>query len=126
MQKKILIIEDEVILGDMYITKFKSEGFEVFLARNGEDGIKISAKEKPDLILLDILMPGITGFGVLEKLKQNKETKNIPVLILTNLSDPPNIEKSFQLGAKEFLLKTDYTPQELVKKIEKILEFFKL
>lgn len=119
MRKKILIIEDEVFLGDMYITKFQSEGYEVFLARNGEDGIKTAINEKPDIILLDILMPKINGFEVLKELKNNEKTKEIPILIFTNLADPINMEKSLQLGANEFLLKTDYTPQQLVEKIKK-------
>ena len=120
MPKKILIIEDEEFLVDMYKMKFESEGYEVMVAYNGEDGIKIAQEKKPDLILLDIVMPKMDGFQVLKELKNNNDTKDIVVYILSNLGQNGEIDQGFIDGADGYMVKADLTPSQLVKNLEKI------
>ena len=91
--KKIIIVEDENFLVDMYKLKFEQAGFDVLTAENGKRGLELSLKEKPDLILLDIVLPEMDGFEVLAELKKNKQTKDIPVLIFSNLGQKEEIEK---------------------------------
>lgn len=121
MAKKILIIEDDEHLGGIYQAKFKMEGFTVFHAQNGEDGIKIAAKEQPDLILLDILMPGMDGYQVLRGLNCDKKTKGIPVVILSNLGQRDDVQKGIEAGACDYIIKVHFTPSEIVRKVKKIL-----
>ena len=118
---KILIVEDEPFLLDMYKMKFKQDGFEVISAVDGEEAIKISRSEKPNIILLDIMMPKINGFEVLENLKKNPITKLIPVLIFSNFSQKEEIKKGIALGAVDYFLKTNYTPAQVLEKVKNIL-----
>jgi DNA-binding response OmpR family regulator len=118
---KILIVEDEPFLLDMYKMKFKQGGFEVISATDGEEAIKISRREKPDIILLDIMMPKIDGFEVLENLKKNSLTKSIPVLIFSNFSQKEQKEKGIALGAADYFVKTNYTPAQVLEKVESVL-----
>ena len=105
MAKKILFIEDEPdlqkTLGDL-LTK---EGYEVISALDGETGLRLAQTQTPDLIILDLILPRVHGFEVLKALKDNEETKNIPVIILTNLEDMADIEQALELGAKTYLVK---------------------
>ncbi len=119
---KVLIIEDEEILVNMYKSKFEKEGFEVCQALNGKDGLDQVKENKPDIILLDIIMPEMDGFMVLKDLKSNPETQNIPVIMLTNLGQEEDIEKGKELGAKDYLLKVDSTPNQVVEKVKEILK----
>jgi DNA-binding response OmpR family regulator len=119
--KKILIIEDEIILAEMYKEKLEKEGFEVFLASEIEEGIEIAKKEKPDLILLDILLPRENGVSFLEKIKE-EEIKDIPVVAFSNYDDPETKKRAFELGVKEYLIKANYTPREIVEKIKNYLK----
>jgi DNA-binding response OmpR family regulator len=119
---KILIIEDDLFLLGMYATKFELEGLTVFTADTGEKGLTISSKEKPDVILLDIILPGIDGFEVLKALKSDKNTKNIPVILLTNLSQKNEVERGLSLGAVDYLIKAHFMPSEVVDKIKKIIK----
>ncbi len=105
--------------------KLSVENFEVVSAFNGEEGLKKIKEEKPDFVLLDIVLPGIDGFEVLEKLKNDKETAGIPVVILSNLGQKDDIEKGFKLGAEDFLVKAYFTPGEIVEKIRAILKNIK-
>ncbi len=118
---KILIVEDEPFLLDMYKMKFKQGGFEVISAADGEEAIRISRREKPDIILLDIMMPKIDGFEVLENLKKNSLTKSIPVLIFSNFSQKEQKEKGIALGAADYFVKTNYTPAQVLEKVKNIL-----
>jgi two-component system alkaline phosphatase synthesis response regulator PhoP len=101
--------------------KFKQGGFEVISATDGEEAIKISRREKPDIILLDIMMPKIDGFEVLENLKKNSLTKSIPVLIFSNFSQKEQKEKGIALGAADYFVKTNYTPAQVLEKVESVL-----
>ncbi len=118
---KILLIEDDPFLLGMYSRKFEAEGFKVIMANSGDDGIKAAKKEKPDIILLDILIPSVNGFEVLKHLKNELETKYIPVIILTNLSQREEIEQGLSLGAEEYLIKAHCIPSEIVEKVKEVL-----
>lgn len=118
---RILLVEDDPFLSSMYSTKFEMENFAVFSAEDGEKGWKLALAEKPDIILLDILMPKMNGFEVLEKLKTNKETDSIPVILLTNLNQKDEIEKGLALGANDYLIKAHFMPSEVVDKIKKVI-----
>ncbi len=119
--KKILFIEDESALQKNVGSALEKEGYEIISALDGETGLKLAQKEKPDLILLDVILPKMNGFEVLESLKEDKETKEIPVIILTNLEQMENIDRALELGAKTYLVKTNYTLTEVVEKIKQTL-----
>ena len=118
---KILLIEDDPFLLNMYNTKFELEGFLVITANDGEKGSKLALKEEPDIILLDILLPKKDGFEVLEELKTNNKTKDIPVILLTNLSQKNEVERGLLLGAIDYLIKAHFMPSEIVTKIKNIV-----
>jgi CheY-like chemotaxis protein len=119
--KKILFIEDESALQKTLSDYLKKEGYEVVSALDGETGLKLAKNQKPDLILLDLILPKMDGFEVLEKLTQDPETKDIPVIILTNLERMEDIERALELGAKTYLVKANYTLQEVTEKVKKAL-----
>ena len=119
--KKILFIEDESVLQKTFEKTLKGEGYEIISALDGEIGLNLAKKEKPDLILLDLILPKINGFEVLKKLKEDPETKEIPVIILTNLERMTDIDKALELGATTYLVKVDYSLEEVIEKIKKIL-----
>ncbi len=118
MNKKILIVEDDKLLREMMSRKLKKEGFEVFIVTNGEDGEEKVREAKPDVILLDLILPGISGFEVLERVKKDEELKHIHVIILSNLGQKSEIQKGKDLGAEDFLVKAHFTPAEVVEKIK--------
>lgn len=118
---KILLVEDDSFLIGMYAAKFEIENFKVITADGGEKAVRIALKEAPDIILLDILLPGMNGFDVLSLLKADKTTKNIPVILLTNLSQKDEIEKGLRMGAEGYLIKAHFMPSEVVDKIKKVL-----
>lgn len=119
---KILIVEDEEIIRKMYEVKFKNNGFEVELAQDGEEALEKLKTIVPDIILLDVMMPKVDGFEVLRRLKAEETTKNLKVIILTNLSAASSDkEKGISLGALDFLVKDQYTPSEVVKKVKELL-----
>lgn len=118
---KVLIVDDDAFLSGIYATKLELEGFEVASARDGEEGLKMAAKDKPDLILLDVLMPKLDGFEVLKRLKADEAVKDIPVIMLTNLGQKEDIEKGMQDGAVDYLIKAHFVPAEAVEKIKKVL-----
>ncbi|MFH1427909.1 MAG: response regulator [Patescibacteria group bacterium] len=120
MPKTILIIEDEEYLADMYKIKFEQEGYQVTIARNGPDGIKLTKSVRPDLVFLDLVLPGMDGYEVLEKLKQDKSTKDIKVYILSNLGQKEEIDRGLAAGAEGYFIKANLTPSQLVANIEKI------
>lgn len=119
--KKILFVEDESALQKTFSEAVKGEGFELISALDGETGLKLAKEKKPDLILLDLILPKINGIEVLKKLKQDPETKEIPVIVLTNLEDLEKIDKAMELGAKAYLVKAEYSLKEVIQKIKEIL-----
>lgn len=118
----VLIIEDDSYISDMYRIKLESEDFEVAIAKDGIVGIKMLEKQKPDIVLLDVVMPKIDGFSVLKTIKRNPELKEIPIVLLTNLGQKENVEKGFELGADSYIIKAHFTPSEVVEKIKEILK----
>ena len=116
---KILIIDDEEPILKMY--KESLGQHQVITAKNGQEGLEIAAKETPDLILLDIIMPEVNGLDVLAKLKEDKNTASIPIVILTNLPEEASKEKATQLGAADYLVKAENEPDELAKKVKEIV-----
>lgn len=120
-QVHILIVEDDAFLSNIYKTKFEMEGFKISTSDNGESGLNDASKIKPDIILLDILMPKMDGFTVLKELKKNEDTKDIPVILLTNLGQKDDVEKGLELGAVDYLIKAHFKPSETVAKVRKVL-----
>jgi len=123
-KQKILIIEDDELLLEMYETKFKMVGYKVLKGATGKEGLNVLKKEKPDAILLDILIPEINGFEVLKELRSKNEFRDIPVVLLTNLGETKadcNNELSTTLGVKDYLIKSKHTPDEIVDRVEEIL-----
>jgi len=119
--KKILIIEDEKVLAEMYRDKFTRAGFEVILAFDSEEGIILAKKEKPDLIVLDILLPKENGITFLTWLRKEPEISSIPVVAFSNYDDPETKRQAVKLGVKDYLIKTNYTPQEIINKVKNYL-----
>lgn len=119
--KTILFIEDESALQKTFGDLLTQEGYEMISALDGEIGLKLAKKEKPDLILLDLILPKVHGFEVLKKLKEEPETKNIPIIILTNLEGVGDVDKALALGATTYLVKAQYTLEEVLEKIKKAL-----
>ena len=121
-QHNILLIEDEEMLANMYETKFKNEGYNIRKALDGETGLKMAREEKPDLILLDIIMPKLDGFSVLKKLKEDPKTKSVPIVLLTNLGQDEDVKKGQALGAEGYLVKANLTPAQVVDKVKQYLK----
>lgn len=117
-KKQILVVEDETSLRELYRLALEQAGFAVFSASDGEAGFRLAQVERPGLILLDILMPKVDGYHMLKRLKQDPLTKDVPVVIFSNLSQQEEIEKGLKLGAKDFIIKSSITPKELVEKVE--------
>jgi len=121
MPKKIVIIEDDKFLRELISKKLSDAGYEVLEAIDGEEGIKRVKESKPDLVLLDLILPGIDGFEVLSQIKQDPLFSDLPVIILSNLGQKEDVEKGLKLGAVDFLVKAHFTPGEIIEKIKKIL-----
>jgi len=119
MAKKILFVEDEEIIIDLLQRKLANEGYEITVARNGLDGLEKMRKIKPDLVLLDIIMPKLGGFGVMEEMRKDPELKNTPVIIISNSGQPVELNQAQELGAKDWLIKTEFDPQEVLDKVAK-------
>lgn len=117
----ILIVEDDVFLADLYKTKFALEGFKVSIAYDGEKGLEAAIKNLPDIILLDLVLPKLGGFDVLKEIKADGKAKDIPVILLTNLSQKADVEKGLKLGASDYLIKAHFMPSEVVEKIRKLI-----
>ncbi|OGF73634.1 hypothetical protein A3J56_00645 [Candidatus Giovannonibacteria bacterium RIFCSPHIGHO2_02_FULL_46_20] len=120
--KRILFIEDEEALRGAFGETFQRDGYTVFEASDGEDGMLIAKKELPDLILLDLILPKKSGFEVLKELRKNPDTKHIPVVVLTNLEGSEDVERALAYGATTYLVKANYSLDDLVAKIKSVLE----
>lgn len=121
MSKKILIIEDDLVLQKALLEYLNSEGFDAKAVSDGESGINMVLSEKPNLILLDIILPKKDGYEVLQNIRKDDGTKNIPVVLLTNLDGISDVEKALELGATTYLVKSDYKLEEVTAKIKEIL-----
>ena len=122
MDRKILIVEDDKFLRELIAQKLTKEGYAIVEAIDGEEGIKKTKEEKPDLILLDLILPGADGFEVLSQIKADPELSPIPIIILSNLGQKEDIEKGLKLGAEDYLIKAHFTPGEIIEKIKSILK----
>ncbi|MFA5926321.1 MAG: response regulator [Parcubacteria group bacterium] len=120
-KKRILIVEDDNFVAEVYSTKLLEMGHDVTIAQNGEEGLSAIGNSVPDLILLDIIMPVMGGIEMLEELKKNEEWKKIPVILLTNVGEKESIQKVQSLGVQDYLIKSHFTPAEVIEKIEALL-----
>ncbi len=120
--KKILFIEDESALQKTFGEILSQEGYEMISALDGEAGLRLAKTKKPDLILLDLILPRVHGFDVLKQLKEDPKTKEIPVIVLTNLEGIEDVDKALELGATTYLVKAQYSLEEVVEKIKKALK----
>jgi len=121
-KKRVLLVEDDVFLGDIIARKLVAQGCIFLYAQDGEKALPMVEREMPDIILLDLLLPGISGFDLLEKFKKNPKTKDIPVIILSNLSQPSDLEKGKSLKAARFLIKATTSTEEIMLKLKEVLE----
>lgn len=119
--KKLLLIEDDKHLAEMYAKKFQNSGFEVTITKNGSTGIEEAKRNKYDVLVLDIMLPGISGIEVLELLRTDVKTAKIPVVIYTNSGDEEHKKKAMCYGADEYILKIDSTPESLCQTINKMV-----
>ncbi len=120
--KKILVVDDEDSVREIYRHEFLNSGYTVVVAADGEEGLLKAGEETPDMILLDIMLPKMSGIEVLRAIKENQLTKKIPVLLLTNLGEETIIKEGFELGADGYLLKVSYTPSQVVEEVKKFFE----
>ena len=118
---RIVIVEDEIALVKVLGEKFKREGFDVSVATNGEDAVRVIRSQEPDLVLLDLILPKKDGFAVLQEMKADETTKNIPVLVLTNLEESTEVMKAIELGARGYLIKANYALKEVIAKVKDII-----
>ncbi len=112
-------MEDEVLILDLLNKKLTKEGYEVFTARDGEEGLRIMKEINPDLVLTDVIMPRMGGFEVIENMQRDKDLKKIPVVIISNSGQPVELGRARKLGVKDWLIKTEFNPQEVLEKVKK-------
>ena len=117
----VLVVEDDQFLRDLIVKKLEEEGVKTIQAIDGEEGIRLIRESKPALVLLDLILPGIDGFEVLKQAKSDPATKDIPVVILSNLGQKDDIERGLEMGAKDYLIKAHFTPGEIVQKVKEAL-----
>ena len=117
----ILVVEDDQFLAEMYSTKLGIEGFEVLLAGDGEQAIELLNSRKPDLVILDLMLPKLDGFGVLEAMRADTGLARIPVIVLSNLGEKESVDRALSLGASDYLIKAHFLPTEVVAKIRQTL-----
>src|SRR4030042_1402546 len=122
MSNKILVIEDDKFLRELISQKLTKEGYTVENAIDGEEGVKKIKEGKPDLVLLDLILPGIDGFEVLTRARETSPMLRVPVIILSNLGQKEDIERGLKLGAVDYLIKAHFTPGEIIEKINNILK----
>jgi DNA-binding response OmpR family regulator len=119
---RVLLIEDEPAVAELYRYRLELDGYRVSVAPDGETGLHMAAEATPDLIYLDIRLPGMDGFEVLERLRADAGLSSIPVVILSNYSEPELVARGFRLGALDFLVKADYSPSALARRMEDWLQ----
>lgn len=116
-QKRILLAEDDIFVRDMYSVRLKKDGYEVKTVKDGRQALEWLSKNTPDIILLDIMMPFMDGLEVLAEIQKNENLNTIPVIMLTNLSEGEDIRKALTLGASDYIIKSHFTPSEIVSKV---------
>ncbi|MDP3093942.1 MAG: response regulator [bacterium] len=120
--KNILLVEDDPFLVDIYTTKFKETGFAIDVAPDGSQAIRKMTEKKPDLVLLDIVLPHLDGWEILERIRSDENLKDLKVVILSNLGQKSEVDKAFAMGATKYLIKAHYTPSEVVEEVRTILK----
>lgn len=118
---KILIVEDDGFLRDLLARKLTHEQFNLLIAADGEEGLELATNEHPSIILLDLILPGINGFEVLEQIRANPEMKDIPVIVLSNLGQEGDVDRAKRIGADEFLIKSNFNIDEVVVKMKELI-----
>ena len=118
--KKILLAEDDPLLIDIYTTKLKEKGFDVIVVDSGERVVETVREERPDVVMLDIVLPHQDGWSILSQIKEDEELKNTKVVVLSNLGQKEEVEKGIKLGAAQYIIKAHYTPSQVVQEIEKL------
>jgi DNA-binding response OmpR family regulator len=116
---KVLLVEDDPAVAEMYRYRLEIDGYDVVVAPDGETGLQKAAEMQPDLIYLDLRLPAMDGFTVLENLRRDQALKSVPVVILTNFSEPELVERGLKLGALDYLVKAETTPAHLSERMEK-------
>lgn len=124
MAETIVIIEDDKFLRELVGQKLIREGYEVFMALDGEEGVRLVKEKKPNLVLLDLILPGMDGFEVITALKSDADVSLIPIIVLSNLDQKEDMEKVFKLGAVDFLVKAHSAPGEVIDKVKEVLQKF--
>ena len=117
----MLIVDDDEFLLEMYAIKFKEEGFAVEIAKSGQDALEKAASAHPDIVLLDVVLPEMDGFSILQKMRSEKKSDGPLIIMLTNLSQKDDTERGLRLGADDYIVKAHYTPSEVVEKVRKLL-----
>jgi DNA-binding response OmpR family regulator len=115
---RVLFVEDDPTVAQMYRLKLELDGYQVIMAKDGEEGLRLASEVNPDLVFLDIRLPKIDGFAVLESLRGNEQTRNVPVVILSNYGEQELVERGLKLGALEYLIKSQTTPAHLSRGVE--------
>ncbi len=119
--KKILIVEDDKFLRELIARKLSKMGYDIIQAVDGEKGLESIKENKPDVVLLDLILPGIDGFEVLSRVGKDSELSQIPILVLSNLGQKEDVEKALGLGAVDYLIKAHFTPEEIIEKLNQAL-----
>ncbi len=119
--KKILVVEDDTFLRQLIAAKMEADGFDIFVAVDAEAAFKYLEQSKPEIILLDLMLPGLDGFQILEQIKKDPRNKDTPVVILSNLSQKEDVDRAMLLGAKDFWVKAYLTLDDIVEKIDAII-----
>ena len=121
-KKKILLVEDDPLIIKIYSSRLEQDGFEVEVASRGNEVMRKLKEQKYDLVLLDLVLPELTGFEILEKIRKEKEFSNLKVLVLSNLGEKENISKANRFGIVDYLVKASYTPKEVVQEVSRVLK----
>lgn len=120
-QKRVLLVENDIFIAEIYALSLQKAGFKVIVAEDGEKGVQMAKENHPDLILLDLLLPKLSGLEVLKILKNDPELKDTPVIIITNFSDSESTKKSFEMGALDYLVKVNIDSNDIVQRAKEIL-----
>ena len=119
---KVLLVEDDTMISGMYKTRLEQDGYSVIIAENGSMGLEMAVKEHPDLILLDVMLPQIDGFSLLQELRTKEDFKETPIIMLTNLGTIEDKEKGAKLGATDYLVKANLTPLEISQAVSQYVK----
>jgi len=121
VQTKILLVEDDPMIVEMYRLRLEEERYQVFTTDKGSEALEIARREKPAIILLDVILPEVDGFNILQSVKGDPDIAQIPVLLLTNLGQESDREKGQQLGAVDYFIKAQHTPVDIIRKIKELI-----